>query len=140
MTPATPAVLALHYQNEVLHADGNKALDYEFVLPGGVAEKLWYVFASHLFERIVLPSGLCGDAEVNALFARLAERNQARSRSGVAPGSGSTQTARRVSTIRSAGAMALRRACRRSRRNGDRAGAPSRTIMSGGTVGTGPSL
>ena len=38
------------------------------------------------------------------------------------------------------GWTACRRASSRARRNCDRAGRPSRTIMSGGTVGNGPSL
>jgi hypothetical protein len=60
--------------------------------------------------------------------------------SGDAPPAGTTQYVHQAPVTRNPGCSARRRASRRSRRNGDRAGWPSRTIMSGKTRGNGRAL
>lgn len=63
---ATPASTSIATGSLQENPDG----DYEFIAPGGIPQKLSWVFASRVFERVILPEKCLDDPEVNSAILR----------------------------------------------------------------------
>lgn len=54
---------------QLRHEDGTLALNYKLVPPGGISDKLAYVFSCRTFERVVLPKASETEPTVQTLLA-----------------------------------------------------------------------